>query len=234
MDKAIQAHESRFPRVSMRQLAKEFGVHRTTLSARIRGRKTRRESHQWRQKLIPEEEEVLVNVIITLIEAYAAPTGGRIVELAKEVKNADSDFELGENWAYGFLDRHPELRTMWSTALETERATQEDPVLIGRWFDRFRTFLDEHGIRDENLWNTDEKGIMIGATHKEKVVVRRDTANSDRRKRQGNWRELHTTVECINAIGAKLPVLVIMKGTTAAATTALVQADIHSGRSLCN
>lgn len=114
------------PCLSLRQAAADYGVSRTTLTARFHGRKTRKEAHEKELKVTKEEEDVLV--------AFTKVMGRRgnplnpclITEYASKLAGVP----LGESWVQRFRARHPDLKVRWTTGLEQCRAQALSPTLV--------------------------------------------------------------------------------------------------------
>jgi hypothetical protein len=65
-------------------------------------------------------------------------------------------------WATNFVRRQPELRTQFSRKYNYQRAKCEDPKVIGEWFALVRNVKAKYGIVDEDSYNFDETGFMMG------------------------------------------------------------------------
>ncbi len=78
--------------------------------------------------------------------------------------------ELGVNLNSGFLERHPALQSKYNRTLDQERYPAEDPEIIQQWFDLYRSIKAEYGILDEDNYNMDENGYMLGVGGSSKVV----------------------------------------------------------------
>ena len=106
IDNALAARNSRAPPPTFAQLAVEFGVPRTTIPHRARGRITRERGHQRRQKWSSEEEKVLASCIKQLQKTNCAPTPHKIGILAEEIpKTRDpcNRVSLDKHWVASFL-----------------------------------------------------------------------------------------------------------------------------------
>jgi hypothetical protein len=67
-----------------------------------------------------------------------------------------------KNWVDRFIKRTPELRTRWSRPYNRQRAAYEDPALILPWFELVQSVKAKYSILDEDTWNFDETGFLIG------------------------------------------------------------------------
>ncbi|EKG09388.1 DDE superfamily endonuclease CENP-B-like protein [Macrophomina phaseolina MS6] len=78
---------------------------------------------------------------------------------------------VGKNWPDRFIKRKDELKTCWTRAYDCQRALNEDPVVIERWFDLVRSVKEKYGILDEDTYNFDETGFMMGVIGSELVIT---------------------------------------------------------------
>ena len=91
--------------------------------------------------------------------------------MAKELLRAKQDFkELGKNWSEKFLGRHPILQSKYSRTLDQERFLAQNRDSIREWFDLYWRIKAQHGILDEDTYNMDENGYMMGVAGSSKVV----------------------------------------------------------------
>ncbi|KAF7573982.1 hypothetical protein PtrM4_056050 [Pyrenophora tritici-repentis] len=70
--------------------------------------------------------------------------------------------DVGKNWVDRFIQRNPELRTRRSRPYDRQRAACEDPVLIKGWFELVQNTKAKYGIIDEDMYNFDETGFIMG------------------------------------------------------------------------
>ena len=69
---------------------------------------------------------------------------------------------IGKNWVDNFVKRTPELCTRWSRPYDYQRAACEDLVAIQRWFDLVQAMKQKWGILDDNMYNFNKTGFIIG------------------------------------------------------------------------
>ena len=99
-------------------------------------------------------------------------------------KHADEDddpsiAELGKNWLRGFLNRHPELSTRYSTNFVKQRALASDPEVIASYFQKLEIILRKYKFKPHNMYNMDEKGFLLCISDRGKVIVRRGQRNAE-------------------------------------------------------
>lgn len=118
---------------------------------------------------------------------------------------------VGKCWVTRFVKSQPDLQTKWNRKFPSQRARCEDPVRISAWFKLVEDTRQAWGILNEDVYNFDETGFMMGVTLTSKVVTSADTIGRATVVQPGN-REWVTAIECINASGWCLPPFVILSG----------------------
>ena len=78
---------------------------------------------------------------------------------------------LGVNWQQHFLNLHSDLQAKHSRTLDQDRLFAENEEIFQHWFDLFLSTKQKHGILDEDIYNMDEKGFMMGVAGSAKVVI---------------------------------------------------------------
>ena len=115
---------------------------------------------------------------------------------------------LGPTWLRGFLRRHPAISARFSTPMDRQRAFSNHPGPIK---DHFKTIIAKYRIRDENMWNIDEKGFILGKANRAKVMVR--AGRLPPRTTHDGTLELITVIEACGAKQGMLPPMVVFKGS---------------------
>ena len=115
---------------------------------------------------------------------------------------------LGVNWQQYFLHSHPDLHAKYSRTLDQDRLFAENEEIFQHWFDLFLSIKEKHGILDEDIYNMDEKGFMMGGSVKVVISKHEKQAFS---AQLGN-REWVSSIESICTTGRSLPLFVIFKG----------------------
>ena len=92
--------------------------------------------------------------------------------MAIELLAAKSDTEdLGVHWTEQYIDRHPQLKSKFVSALDKERAEAQDQDIFRHWFELYKTTVEKYSIQLYNKYNMDEKDIMIRLIGKVRVIV---------------------------------------------------------------
>jgi hypothetical protein len=117
----------------------------------------------------------------------------------------------GKNWVDNFIKRTPELRTRWTRPYDRQRAACEDPALIRPWFSLVQSMKAKYGIVDEDTWNFDESGFMMGKISSQLVVTGSEKPGKQKKLQPGD-REWVTLVQGVAATGRIIPPFLIFAG----------------------
>ncbi len=202
---------------SIRKAAQTYDVPRSSLQYRILGRVARLEIIPLARKLTPTEESVLIQQILDRDQRGTPPTATIVREMAdlllvERVRNTSIEPNtVGKNWVYNFVQRHPELQSKYNRKYDYQRAKCEDPKIISGWFVRVQQVKTQYGIPDEDIYNFDETGFMMGVISTAKVITGSEKAGRAFFTQPGN-REWVTVIECINSCGWATPPLFILEG----------------------
>jgi hypothetical protein len=196
---------------TVRAAAQAFDVPRTTLRDRRAGKPPRRDCQPNSKKLTQLEEQVIVSHILSLDQRGFAPTYAAVRDMADKLLAARGAGQVGVHWPRNFVKRTDRLTTRFNQAYDRQRALCEDPVLIRGWFELVEQTKAKYGICDEDVYNFDEAGFMMGKIKTQLVVT-----GSERRGRpkaiQPGDREWVTAIAAINAAGWLVPPFLIFAG----------------------
>ena len=145
-----------------RRAAATFEVSRATLHRRRASIPSRRDCQPNSKKLTQLEEEVIVQHILSLDERGFAPTYAAVRNMADKLLAARGAGQVGQKWPANFVRRTDRLTTRFNRAYDRQRALCEDPVLIRSWFELVEQTKAKYGICDEDVYNFDEAGFMMG------------------------------------------------------------------------
>jgi len=211
IDLAIQAHK-KGQITSFRKATDTYDVPRSTAQLRVKGIKPKRDSIAPNRRLTPAQEESLKQWILSADQRGMPPRVAFVRQMASllAAQHHPGSKPVGERWVYDFVKRHNDLQTKFNRKYDYQRAKCEDPVLIRAWFKLVQDIKIQYGILDEDTWNFDETGCQMGVISTARVVTGTDRAGRPRTVQPGN-REWVTIIECINAMGASIPPLVIFE-----------------------
>jgi hypothetical protein len=160
---------------SIRAAAKLFSIPYTTLHARHAGRSLRADTRANNHKLTQNEEDVLVEWILSMDSRGAAPRLSTVREMANILlaeRGSTPLSTVGINWPTNFVKRHKELCIRFSRRYDYQRAQNEDPKSLYDWFQTVQRMVDDNGIQPEDIYNFDKTGFAMGLIATAKVVTR--------------------------------------------------------------
>jgi hypothetical protein len=197
--------------LSIKKAARTYGVTYSTLHRRINGTIPKVEASQAMQRLSVGEEEALRDWILQLASWGWPPRIDQLRGMAAEFLRAKSDTkDLGLHWTDNFLRRYPMLKSKFVSGLDKERALAQDPSILMAWFELFKSTILKYDIHLDDIYNMDEKGVMMGDIGKVKVIISRD--ERQHYMTQCGNREWVSLIECISTSGRLLPPWIIFKG----------------------
>ena len=98
-----------------------------------------------------------------------------------------------------------------SCSYDNQRALYKDPEKIEKWFCLIRNIIVKYGVRDEDIYNFDKTGFLMGIIGKTLVITSSDyTANT--KLIQPSNQEQVTVIQGINLQGWTIPPYIIFKG----------------------
>jgi len=199
------------PSVSLRQIAKIYGLPRSTLQHRWKGRQSAETFHAHRQRLSPHEEDALIRWIDTMTAWGWPPRIKQLETMAKHLMKAKGDLDpIGQHWYKNFLKRHPEFRTRYSRNFNQNRKDAENLESIKEWFSPYNLTRIQYGIADGDIYNMNEKGFSMSITDSSRVLVRRSEAQAF--SVQAGNRDWVSVIECIRSTDNVLSPYIIFQG----------------------
>jgi hypothetical protein len=143
---------------SIREAAEHFDVAPATLACQINGRPQRRDCTPNSRKLTLYEEEAIVQYILDLDLRGFPPRPRDVREMADLLLAERDGTPVGKNWTTNFINRRPEIKSMFNRKYDYKRAKCEDPVIIKDWFRLVYNMIAKYGILDDDVHNFDEAG----------------------------------------------------------------------------
>jgi hypothetical protein len=196
---------------SNRAAAIVYNVPEATLRHRRAGRPTRHDCQPNSKKLTQVEEEVIVSYILDLDSRGFSPTYAAVRDMADSLLAARGAGQVGVHWPRNFVKRTDSLTTRFNRPYDRQRALCEDPAIIRSWFELVERTKAKYGICDEDVYNFDEAGFMMG-----KIMAQLVVTGSERRGRpkaiQPGSHEWTTFIAAINATGWAIPPFIIFAG----------------------
>jgi hypothetical protein len=199
------------PKQSVRSIAKVYNLPEATLRDRRSGRSARLNQPANSRNLTDLEESVLIQEILDLYSRGFPPRLSGVADMADKLRMTRGASRVGPRWASNFVKRHPELRTRFTRKYDYQRAKCEDPAIIQGWFDLVRNMVAKYGIHEEDIWNFDETGFMMGQISSAMVVTSSEARGKVKMVQPGN-REWVTVIQGVNSYGWAMPPFIVVAG----------------------
>jgi len=197
-------------------LANKYGVPRSTLTARIQGRPSKLDSASKQQKILPEEEELIVAYLQETARRGFPDTKKRCVRRANEILRARSGnptATVGISWLGRFLHRHRDkVRCYWSTTLTTVRGGALNSNTVDHWFNLLQQTVTDYGIEQDCIFSMDETCCFLDKCTQKTRHIGSASAHQQLALRN-EVRETATMIPIISASGMVFPPTVIFQGT---------------------
>lgn len=196
---------------SIRRAGKIYNVPERIIRRRRDRKHSRRDCEPNCKRLTKLEEEAITRRVI--VEAERGLPCGRddVRDMANRLLRERGGKEVGKNWVDRFVQRNPELRTRQSRPYDHQRALCEDPVLIKGWFELVQNTKAKYGIVDEDIYNFDETGFIMGKILSQSVITGSDKPGRTKQIQPGN-REWVTLIQGVGATGTRIPAFLIFAG----------------------
>ena len=199
------------PNLSVKRVAAIYNVPRSTLRDRRAGIIFRRDCIPNSMKLLPTEEQTILDHVLDLDAKGFPPRPAALKDLADLLLAERKKDPVGPDWPRAFIKRHPELKVKFSRKYDYKRALCEDPEIIQGWFRLVQNIKAKYGILDEDTYNFDETGFMMGQVSSRSVVTSSERHGRPKSIQAGN-REWVTLILGINAMGSVIPPFIIFGG----------------------
>ena len=167
---ALQALEQD-AELSLRRAAAIYSASETTLRARRAGRPSRVDTMANSRNLTHDEEQVIVTHILELVTRGESPRLAAVTDMANSLRKERGLAPVGSRWASTFVLRQEELKTVFNRKYDYRRALCEDPEVIQGWFTLVSNVKAKYGILDDDTYNFDETGFMMGQISTGVVVI---------------------------------------------------------------
>jgi hypothetical protein len=215
------------------QVAREFGVDRTTLSRRHRGRtSSKRVSAEMHQHLHPQQEKQLVRYIERLTEQGLPPSRSMIRNFGSQIAKK----ELGYHWVDRFLQRFPDkLISRWTVGMDNNRHKADSALKYRLYFSLLRDKIEKYQVEARYIYNMDEKGFMLGVVSRSKRIFSKASYEAGRRRGliQDGSRQWITLLACICADGSSIEPSIIYQSDASTIQDSWLQAfdtESHDAR----
>ena len=196
---------------SLRRATAVYSVPRTTVRDRRAGRRSRRDCEPNSKRLTKLEEEAIIERILEQDLRGISPLKLLVQDMADRLLRARDAKPVGKNWVDNFIKRTPELQKRWTRPYDRQRAACEDLAIIQPWFTLVQSIKAKYGIIDEDMYNFDESGFLMGKISSQLVVTGLEKPGK-RKKLQPGDREWVTLVQGVGSTGKVIPPFLILAG----------------------
>jgi len=190
--------------------AKIYKVNRITLTRRRDGKPARCDTPANSHKLTDLEERTIIQYIIKLYTRAFHPQLCYVEDIANRLLRERNAPPIGIRWAHNFIKRQPELRTRFTRKYNYQRAKCEDPKVIREWFTLVYNVKVKYGILDNNLYNFNKTGFIIGIIIATIVVTTSNGRSSRAKQAQPGNQEWATVIQGVNALDWAIPPFIIL------------------------
>jgi len=196
--------------LTQRQAAVYYGIPRSTLRSKIKGRHSKSAGGQ--TVLSTEEEEMFVNYCLKMsqfgfpvdtfdlrliVKMYLERQGRKVVKFRNNFPGFD--------WSLSFMKRHRELTVRFASNIKRKRAGVGDKT-INEYFDHLSSELE--GVPPGNIWNYDETNLTDDPG-KKRVITKRGIKYPERVI--NSTKTATSLMFCGSASGEVLPPYVVYK-----------------------
>ena len=166
---------------SIRKCAYAFNIPHSTFSDRLTRATTRSRSHESQKILSTAEEETLLKSITRLSKSGCPITLSLTRDLAEEIRlsrfrlssTPTSYPPISKRWIDRFRKRYPELKTVYSRALDASRFEGVNYPVVNAYFDALTDLFLKNSYPSDAIFNIDETGFALGTTLPSKVLIKR-------------------------------------------------------------
>ncbi len=96
----------------------------------------------------------------------------QVHSITKELLIKKNDDKLVEvNWSQKFLKCHSQIKTVYISSLNKERAMTQNHDILADWFNLFQSLKEEHEIKIEDIYNMNKKRFMQRVIAKLQVMI---------------------------------------------------------------
>jgi uncharacterized protein YoaH (UPF0181 family) len=123
------------------------------------------------RNLTATEEQVIVEHILKLVTRGFPLRLAAVADIANSLRAERGLGYIGLNWPSTFIKRKLELTVKFNRKYNYKRALCKDPKVIQGWFRLVANIKAKYGIQDNDTYNFDEAGFMMGQISTGAVVT---------------------------------------------------------------
>ena len=210
------------PDIPLAQIARSYEVNLSTLRRRRLGLTLPpSQAHRDQQLFSPGEERAIAEHCIQMADQNFPISHDLLKRLAQDILNARFQSsvdhldrrQVGQDWVDRFLKRNPDIKTKFVRYQERSRLAISNNVELQLDFlKQLANLVRRLKVKEEDIWNCDEKGITMGRqSMKSKVIVRAGTAKPT--AGCDGTREFVSVLETVSAGGQVIPPFIVWTGS---------------------
>ena len=198
------------------KVAKLYDVFHMTLHNQLKGAWQHSIANCTKHKLTEMKKDILLQWILIMNNCKALLRSSTVWDMINLLL-ADCDVSqsstIGINWVNCFIQHHNTFQTCFSWKYDHQWALCENPSKIQEWFKLIWKTIEEWGITDEDIYNFNETGFIMGIVATAKVITQINKQSHSSLIQSGNC-EWVITIETINVSDWVLPSMIIFAGKT--------------------
>ena len=211
---------------SQRKIAKQYDFSSSTLNDRIKGANSWAERAQKLQRIWPEEKTIMIETIERLQSWNWFARVQHVRFMAEQLLIARDDRDSLDkyhsllsssivnastniNWIHKFMTRHKHLISKYVSPLNKNRVMAQSSAILGKWFDLFQRYRTLYKIKNDNIYNMNEKNFLQNVIAKLRIIISKHEINQ--LITQSDNREWTFLIECVSMTGRKLRPWIIFK-----------------------
>ena len=205
--------------IGLRVIARAWGVPKSTLERRVKGKVVGHEHLLGKKTLLSHKQESELEELLLEMARRGFPMKEHDVrDLAYQyaARNGIAGFSAekqlgGYYWMKRFLKRHPAVSVKRPEGLSAARACGMNKPVILKWFSDFATLLSKLNIKEmpSHIWNLDESGFQDHFVPKKAAGEKGKPLYQVTSSERG---ETVTVLPVFNAMGEFGPLMIIFKG----------------------
>ena len=137
-------------------------------------------------KLLKTEEAVIIQHVLDLDSRGFPPQLAAVKDMADLLLAARHQAPVGINWAGTFVQRTPKLKVKFNRKYNYLKAKCENPEVIKGWFRLMQNIKAKYGITNNNIYNFNKSGFIMGAILTGAVVTGFKRRNWPKQVQPGN------------------------------------------------
>jgi hypothetical protein len=156
---------------SLRRAEELYSVPQRTIQQQRDRKRPRRNCEPNSKRLTKLEEEAIVERILEQSLRGLPPSKPNVQDIADRLLRKRNAKPVGKHWVDNFIKRTPEIQTQWTRPYNRQRAACEDPAVIQPWFTLVQSIKAKYSIIDEDMYNFNKSGFLIGKISSQLVVT---------------------------------------------------------------